>query len=201
MKLLDRYILGQFVQTFFIVTAAFVSIYVLIDFFEKIDNFMEAGKSMGLVLQFFLLSIPFIVDMLGPVLILLAGVITLGMLSHNRELTAMMAGGIHMRTIVKPILIGSIIFTILFLAMAQWLLPRTISATNEIWYEQVKGMVPLGIFRNGRYYYQGKEGFYSFARPFPDKNIFLDFSYSSWDPKYNLDTLVSAKKAVWDKKG
>lgn len=201
MKLLDRYILGQFVRIFFIVTAAFVSIYVLVDFFEKIDNFMEAGKSMSLVLRFFLLSIPFIVDMLGPVLILLSGVITLGMLSHNRELTAMMAGGIHMRTIVKPILIGSIIFTILFLSMAQWILPRTISATNEIWYEEVKGMVPLGIFRNGRYYYKGTEGFYSFAKPFPDKNIFLDFSYSSWDPQHNLEVLVSAKKAVWDKNG
>ncbi len=156
---------------------------------------------MSLVLKFFLLSIPFIIDTLGPVLILLSGVISLGMLSHNNELTAIMAGGIHMRTIVKPILVGSIIFTILFLSMAQWLLPRTISATNEIWYEEVKGMVPLGIFRNGRYYYQGKEGFYSFARPFPDKNIFLQFSYSSWDPEHNLEILVSAKKAIWDENG
>ncbi len=162
---------------------------------------MDTGKSIGLVLKFFLLSIPFIIDMLGPVLILLSGIISLGLLSHNNELTAMMAGGVHMRTIINPILIGAIIFTMLFLAMAQWLLPRTIAATNTIWYENVKGMVPLGIYRNGRYYYKGKEGFYSFARPWPDKNIFLDFSYSSWDKKHRLETLVAAKKAEWNEKG
>lgn len=201
MTLLNRYILAQFVRTFFIVAAAFLAIYILIDFFEKIDNFMEAGKSSSLVLKFFLLNIPFIIDMLGPVLILLSGVITLGLLSHNNELTAMMAGGIHMRTIVNPILIGAIAFTMIFLAMAQWVLPRTIAATNTIWYENVKGMVPLGIYRNGRYYYKGKEGFYSFARPWPDKNIFLDFSYSTWDKGHRLKALVSAKKAEWNQQG
>ncbi len=162
---------------------------------------MDTGKSIGLVLQFFLLSIPFIIDMLGPVLILLSGIISLGLLSHNNELTAMMAGGIHMRTIINPILIGAVIFTMLFLAMAQWMLPRTIEATNTIWYENVKGMVPLGIYRNGRYYYKGKEGFFSFARPWPNKNIFFDFSYSSWDKTHRLETLVAAKKAEWDEKG
>ena len=197
MNLLNRYILAQFVRNFIIVASAFVAIYLLVDFFEKIDNFLGHEKSITTIVQFFVLSIPFIIDMLGPVLILLAGVITLGILSHNNELTAMMAGGIHLRSIVSPILIGSVIFTMLFLAMAQWILPRTIATTNTIWYEGVKGMVPLGIHRNGRYYYKGKEGFFSFARPYPEKDLFLDFSYSSWSPDHKLETLVSAKKAEW----
>jgi lipopolysaccharide export system permease protein len=183
------------------VAAAFVAIYILIDFFEKIDNFIEADKSIGLIFKFFILSIPFIIDMLGPILILLSGVISLGMLNHNNELTAMMAGGIHLRTIITPILIGSIVFTMLFLAMAQWLLPHTIAATNTIWHEKVKGMVPLGTYRNGRYYYKGKEGFFSFAKPYPDKNIFFDFSYSNWNKDHKLETLVTAKKAEWDEQG
>lgn len=197
MTLLNRYILAQFFRSFLTVAAAFMAIYILVDFFEKIDNFMEAAKSMGLVFQFFLLSIPFILDMLGPVLILLAGVISLGILSHNNELTAIMAGGVPLRTVINPILMGAVLLTMLFLSMAQWLLPRTIETTNTIWYENVKGMVPLGIYRNGRYYYKGKEGFFSFARPWPDKNVFLDFSYSSWSPEHKLNTLISAKTAKW----
>jgi len=196
-KLLNRYILTLFFRNFLVVTSAFVAIYLLVDFFEKIDNFMEAGQSMAVVFQFFLLSIPFIIDMLGPVLILLAGVISLGGISHNNELTALMAGGIHLRTVINPILIGALLLTMLFLVMAQWVLPKTISTTNSIWFENVKGMVPLGIFRNGRYYYKGKEGFYSFVRPWPKRNVFLDFSYSSWDTDHKLETLVSSKAAAW----
>lgn len=197
MFLLNRYILSQFFRIFWTVTAAFAAIYLLIDFFEKIDNFTEAGKPLTLVFKFFLLSIPFIIDQLGPVLILLTGVITLGLLNHRHELTALKAGGLSLRVIVRPVLTGGILCTLLFLFMAQWLLPPTIATTNTIWYENVKGMVPLGIFRHGRYYYKGQQGFYSFSRPDPRQAIFYAFSYSSWTPRYNLASLISAESAEW----
>lgn len=195
--LLNRYILTQFFRIFCTVAAAFAAIYILIDFFEKIDNFTESGKPLSLVFKFFVLNIPFIVDQLGPVLILLSGVITLGLLNHRHELTALKAGGLSLRIIVKPVLTGGILCTLLFLFMAQWLLPATIATTNTIWFENVKGMVPLGIFRNGRYYYKGQEGFYSFARPNPQQATFFNFSYSSWTPQYRLETLISAESAEW----
>jgi len=199
MKLLDRYILGQYAKYFFTVASGFIGIYLLVDFFEKIDNFSKNGKPFSLAMEFFLLNIPFIIDQLGPVLILLSGVITLGILSHSNELTALKAGGIPLRHIIKPIGIGAILSTLLFLSMAQWILPRTISRTNKIWYEDVGGMVPLGIYRNGRYYYKGKEGFYSFQWPNPEQLVFKDFSYSRWDDNYNLEAMVTAKWADWKK--
>ncbi len=200
MNLLNRYILAQFTRTFFTVAAGFVAIYILVDFFEKIDNFMRAGQSVTMLAKFFLLNIPFIVDQLGPILILLSGVVTLGLLTHNNELTAIMASGIHLRTIVNPILIGGILYTMIFLAMAQWLLPYTIAATNTIWYEKVNNMIPLGIYRNGRFYYRGQDGFYSFARPWLDKDIFRNFSYSSWNNNHNLQSLITADKAEYKDK-
>lgn len=200
MKLLDRYLLGQFIRYFFTVNVGFVAIYLLVDFFEKIDNFSRAGKSFALSMKFFLLNIPFIIDQIGPILVLLSGVITLGILNHTRELTALKAGGIPLKQIIRPLIIGGIILTVLFLAAAQFLLPKTISATNNIWYEQVKGKVPLGIHRNGRYYYKGLEGFYSFEWPHTENYIFKNFSYSCWDDKYNVRTLISANWADWNEK-
>ena len=70
---------------------SFISIYLLIDFFEKIDNFLEKGKSMGLVVNFSILNVPFILEQMGPVCILLAGVVTLGILNHSNELIALKA--------------------------------------------------------------------------------------------------------------
>ena len=197
MNLLNKYLLGQFVKYFFTVNAGFVSIYLLVDFFEKYDDFVNAGKSLALAIQFFLYSIPFIVDQLCPVLILLAGVLTLGILTNSNELTALKAGGVPLRLIIRPILIGSVIFTVLFLAAAEWLLPVTVAKTNNIWYEQLKGKVPLGILRNNRYYYHGKDGFYSFGWPDPKKHIFTNFSYSQWDEEYNIGSLLTAKFADW----
>jgi len=196
-KHLDRYILSQFLKNIIILILGFVFLYILIDFFEKIDNFMDKGKPMGLAIKYFALNIPFILEQMGPVCILLAGVITLGLLNHSNELIALKACGIPLRRIVAPLLIAGTIFSMLLLALSQFILPSTIAVTNKIWNEEVRGKIPLGIFRNGRYYYRSKEGFYSFARPDPKKDIFLNFSYSDWDDDYRLTTLVNANMALW----
>jgi len=199
-NLLNRYLLNQFLKYFFTVNAGFVAIYLLVDFFEKIDDFTNAGKSIFLALEYFLLTIPFVVDQLGPVFILLSGVITLGILNHSNELTALKAGGVPLRLIIRPLICGAVLFTLLFIAAAQWLLPATIAKTNNIWYEQLKGKVPLGIMRNNRYYYKGKNGFYSFGWPNPKQYVFKDFSYSRWDEQYNIETLTTAAYATWHEK-
>ncbi|MCL1979643.1 MAG: LptF/LptG family permease, partial [Proteobacteria bacterium] len=66
MILLHRYILAHFFRNLGLILASFISIYLLIDFFEKIDDFIEKGKSFGLIAKFFLLNIPFIIDMMSP---------------------------------------------------------------------------------------------------------------------------------------
>jgi len=195
--LLNRYLLAQFAVNFATASTAFVAIYLLIDFFEKIDKFTAHGGTMALALKFFLLNIPFILDQLGPVLILLSGVITFGILNHNNELRALKAGGIPLKIIVRPIIMGAVLVTLIFLAMAQFLLPKSIATTNTIWYEQLQGKVPLGIHRSGRYYYKGQEGFYSFEWPDTDKLSFRNFSYSRWNENYNLKLMLSAAQADW----
>ena len=197
MKHLDRYILGQFLKNAVILVLGFVALYLLIDFFEKIDKFVDKGKTMGLAIKYFTLNIPFILEQMGPVCILLAGVITLGLLNHSKELIALKACGIPLRRIVAPLLIAGTLFSMALLAMSQFVLPSTMAVTNKIWNEDIKGKIPLGILRNGRYYYHSSEGFYSFARPNPKANIFLNFSYSAWDKNYRLASLVAAQMATW----
>lgn len=198
MNLLNRYLLTLFVKYFFTVNAGFVAIYLLVDFFEKIDDFNNAGKPFSLALQYFLFTIPFIVDQLGPVFILLAGVISLGILNHSNELTALKAGGIPLRLITRPFLAAALAFTLLFIAAAELLLPYSVGKTNNIWFEQLKGKVPLGIMRNNRYYYRGGDGFYSFSWPDPKEHRFQNFSYSRWDDNYNIHSLVIAEFAGWN---
>ena len=197
MTLLSRYLLARFAANFFTVTIGFVAIYLLVDFFEKIDDFNEHGASFSLAFEFFLLNIPFILDQLGPVLILLAGVITFGILNHNNELRALKAGGIPLGGITGPLLKAALLTTALLFANAQFLLPITITRTNEIWYEQLQDKVPVGIYRGGRYYYKGESGFYSFHWRNTDRYGFSRFSYSQWGDDYRLTFLLSAAKADW----
>jgi lipopolysaccharide export system permease protein len=199
MILLYRYILAHFIRNLGMIMASFITLYLLIDFFEKIDNFLEKGKTFSLIATFFAANIPFIIDLMSPVCILLAGVVTLGVLNHSNELIALKACGIPLKKITLPIIGAALASILLFLAMAQFVLPQTVAVTNRIWNKEVKGKVPLGIYRNGRYYYRGVDGFYSFSRPDPQKNFFKNFSYTVWNDEYAAKSLIAAEIAVWDK--
>jgi lipopolysaccharide export system permease protein len=178
----------------------FIAVYLLIDFFDKIDHFTSAGQPLTEAMKYFAFNIPFILDQLGPVLILLSGIITLGILNHNHELLALKAGGIPLKTIVKPILVAGLCTTVFYMIMAQWILPVTIAVSDQIWYQDVQGKVPLGAHRNGRYYYKGSKGFYSFEWHDPGKFIFRNFSYSTWNKDYQLGMMITCKRAEYKHK-
>jgi len=200
MTLLDRYLIGRFTRNFFLVGGTLMTIYLLVDFFEKVDNFVEAGRSAGLTLQYLLLKIPLILTQLMPVCLLLAAVITLGVLNHQHELLALKAGGLSLRRIVSPILAATLLFTALNLAANEWILPETIGAANRIWYEEVKRTKAQGIVRHGQVFYKGRNGIYTFRRPDENAMTFADFSYTTWDSGYALEQQLTASRASWHDK-
>jgi len=196
-NILDKYLLQQFGRNLVLVLAAFAAIYVLVDFFERIDNFIDAGKSTSLALRYLVLKVPSIVEQLMPVCILLAGILTLGLLSYNNELIALQAGGVSAIRVMAPIAAGGLLCTFVVLAAWQWLLPATVSANNRIWYEEVQHKVPQGIYRHPRFYYKGEKGFYTYMEYDPQEMRFGNFFYSAWDDEYHLAVSIYAKTATW----
>ena len=198
MKLLDRYLMAQFTKNLALVICSLIAIYMLVDFFERLDNFLEAHKTIGLAVKFLLLKLPFMYVQLIPVCILLAGIITLGVLNHHFEFMALMASGISVIRIIRPLLIAAAIFTLLTVAIGEWVLPPTTAATDRIWYEEVNNQIPKGIIRDGRTYFRGTEGIYSFIRPNSGKNEFSNFSFAAYDAEHGLITLLTAESATWE---
>lgn len=201
MTLLFRYIFIQFLKNLFAVTACFMTIYLLVDFFEKFDNFLEAGESVSMMAQYFFWKIPFIFEQLSPVSILLGGVLTLGLLHYHREFLSLQAGGINVGRIVAPILAGALLVSFFILASSQWLKPRATSITNRIWHEQIRKEKPKGIERQGRFYYKGEKGIYTFVRSKTATNQFSSFSYGEWDESYRLVLMLTAQTAQWKPEG
>lgn len=197
MKLLDRYLFGLFTRNLGLVLGGLMAIYLLIDFFERMDKFLDAGLGIGMAISYLLLKIPLIFEQLIPVCLLLAGIITLGVLNRQHELMALKSGGLSMRRIVRPLLLAALFFSGLALAASQWVLPPTLTETNRIWYEEVRQRAYEGIERDGRIYFRGVEGIYSFDQPEDQTGDLRDFSFTTWDRQYRLSQLLTAETARW----
>lgn len=199
MKLLDRYLMAQFAKNLLLVLCGLVAIYLLVDFFERVDNFLAAGKSVGFTLKYLLFKTPAIAEQLIPACILLAGIITLGVLNRHFEFMALMAGGVSVFRIIRPLLVAAGLVTLLGVAVGQWLIPPTTAETNRIWHEEVNEQIPRGVIRDGRTYFRGTDGIFSFSRPNPAKAEFRNFNFARYNETEGLTMLLTAQRASWQK--
>ena len=58
MKILTKYLYKEFLKFLFLCQIIFLTIYLIIDFLQKIDNFIEAEVSQEIIFSYFLASYP-----------------------------------------------------------------------------------------------------------------------------------------------
>jgi lipopolysaccharide export system permease protein len=89
MSVLSRYLLRNFFLMFALVLPGLIGIYLLVEVFERLDDFIEENAPMFSALAYFFLSIPKIFYELTPLAVLLAGLLSIMLLSRHMELLAM----------------------------------------------------------------------------------------------------------------
>jgi lipopolysaccharide export system permease protein len=115
-----------------------MSIYVAIDFIEKIDNFMEAGVSAGRCLVYLIYKLPFIAVQIAPVGFLLSILIALGLMSKNHEIIALKSCGVGKERLLKPTMALGVLFCGLLFVVADMVVPVFMANANHISLQEVR---------------------------------------------------------------
>ena len=104
MRILGNYIAATYLKILTLCVGAFVSIYLVIDFLEKIRRFTSAHAEIKYIGLFFLCKIPGMITQVVPLAVLMATLLTLGGLSRTSEINAMRSCGISLFRITMPII-------------------------------------------------------------------------------------------------
>ena len=102
MKKIFWYVWGKFSRIFLLCMAAVLTIYLVVDFFEKLRKFLKYDADLSLILTFFAYRIPEITFLLAPLGALMASILTIGGLNRTREITAMRSCGLSFFQIALP---------------------------------------------------------------------------------------------------
>ncbi|PIP35081.1 MAG: LPS export ABC transporter permease LptG [Desulfobacterales bacterium CG23_combo_of_CG06-09_8_20_14_all_52_9] len=138
MSILHRYILKEIARYFLMVLAMVVGIYLAVDFFEKIDDFIEAGLPLSRAGVYFLLKIPFILAQIIPVGVLLSTLITFGLMNKNNEWIALKGSGIGVSALLFPVLLAGLGFSVLLFLISEIGIPLSMTRANQIWLVEVR---------------------------------------------------------------
>ena len=121
MSLLFRYLVKHNAFILLPTLAVGIGLYVLTDLFERLDNFIEAGLSAGMVATYFIVKMPLVISQILPVIFLLSTVIQLCIMYRSRELTALEAGGISLGVVGRSLLLCGLFWAGMQLCFSEYI--------------------------------------------------------------------------------
>ncbi len=143
--ILFTYLWKEVAKVFLMCYAGLMTIYLVIDFFEKLRRFMKFDAQIIDILHYFVLRMPSITFQIAPLAILMATLLSLGMLTRNREITAMRACGVSLLRIAGPFLIFGICLSGLLLAMSWVIIPTATAGAEHVRFVDIEKKSPVSL--------------------------------------------------------
>jgi LPS export ABC transporter permease LptG len=110
-KLLDRYVVRNFLQVYLYCIVGFISIWFIFDISDNISTFIDEHISPLLAVRYYAAQVPQVFIILLPVSLLLALLFTLGRMSRANEIVSMLTAGVSLPRVLLP-LIGMGLLTV-----------------------------------------------------------------------------------------
>ena len=196
-NILDRYIIRKFLLIFLILFISLLAIYIIITFFERINEIYEHNKPLSLFFSYIWYKIPEFIHIILPVAALTSTLLSLGFLNKFNEITAMKTCGISLYRIILPLLCLALVTGMLSFYLQEKILPHSNKRAEETW-NQIQDLPARTVSQSDRRWVMGKDRnriyyylyFDQWASVFSQLSIY-DFDADNW----YLKTRVYAKKA------
>jgi len=201
MKILDKYILRQFLSFLFFSILVCWVIWLIVDVIEHIDLFIDRGASILTVAKYYFYYTPFVVFFLLPVAMLLSTLFSLGLLAKNNELKAIKATGISLYRILTPLLVLGFLLSLITIGANESLLPLTNQKRRQIRKVEIKKKVKPKqlLFKN--VFVQGDDDRIFFVSSFnSEKNQGKDVLVQRFE-NGKLKEQIEAERIIWKNEG
>jgi lipopolysaccharide export system permease protein len=124
-KLIDKYIIRKFLGTFFFCLALILTIAVVFDFAEKIDNFMErAAPAKAIIFNYYFNFIPYFATLFAPLFVFISVIFFTSKMAVNTEIIAILNSGMSFRRMMWPYFISALVIAIFTFLLTNFVIPK-----------------------------------------------------------------------------
>ncbi len=123
MKIIDKYLTKQFLQTILFGLLGFTIIFIVIDAMENLDDFIDQNVPALKILHYYIVFSPEIIRLMTPVAVLFAALFTAGKAASSSELTAIKASGVSLFRFMLPFLITTFIVSLFSIYFSGYVVP------------------------------------------------------------------------------
>lgn len=197
--ILDDYVLRDFLLYLLMIGGAFITLLLVFTLFELLGDILHNGISALTVGEYLLNVTPyFLYYPIAPMSMLLAVLVTFGLLQRSNEITAIKATGISLYRIIIPVLFASALVAVALFASDQLYLPYTNKRQDEL-RNRIKGKPPQTYLRPDRKWIFGQHSDIYYYQLFdPDRDAFGGITVFQFDPKtFQITQRITAERAYW----
>ncbi len=124
LKMLDIYVIRKFLGSFFLSIALILSIVVIFDLSEKIDDFIESGANLkAILIDYYLNFIPYFAVLFSSLFAFIAVIYFTSRLAYNTEIIAILNSGMSFRRFLLPYMISASFIALLSFYLSDQVIP------------------------------------------------------------------------------
>jgi lipopolysaccharide export system permease protein len=201
MRIIPTYVLRHFLPVLALSMVGFVGIYLMVDFFERVDSMLSSGVPFHTVYTYFLYKIPLIITQGIPMSSLLSAIIALGLLKRNRELIAMETAGVNPSYYVSPIVMTAFVLALVHFSVAEFAARPLNPKIDAIWQVNVERQKPAPWMNMQNMWYRDENTIYQILVYDRQKNVMRAASIFFLDSNFRISQRIDARSITWTNPG
>jgi len=194
---IDLYIIGKFLGTFFVSIALIISIALVFDVSENLDEFLSKEIPIhDIIYDYYLNFIPYFANLFSSLFTFIAVIYFTSKLAYNSEIIAILSSGVSFHRLVRPYMIGAAIIALFSYVLGDYVIPpanKTMVEFRDTYIKNKRNNLETNIHR------QITPGTYIYMRSYNTSN---DVGYKFTIERFQEGHLVSKLSAdfiKWDR--
>jgi len=196
--LIDDYVLRDFFVYLGMILSSFLVLVIVFTLFELLGDILRNQIPPTVVAEYLLNVTPYLLYNVAPLVMLLAVLVTFGLMQRSNEITAIKATGTSIYRIVTPVVFAAAVLAVALFFADQFYLPHT-NKRQEALHNQIKGKPAQTYLRPDRKWIFGQHSdiyYYQFFDP--DRDQFGNLTVFQLDrATFALTRRVHADRAHW----
>jgi lipopolysaccharide export system permease protein len=198
-KIIDLYIMKKFLGTFFFSLILILTIAVIFDFAEKIDDFMlNHAPLKAIIFNYYFNFIPYFATLFSPLFVFISVIFFTSKMAINTEIIAILNCGMSFRRMMWPYFLSSLIIAIFTFLLTNFVIPHA----NHVRLDFEDKYYRNASFRTSavtNYHRQVYKNVYAYMEMyFPESQSGRNFSLEKFDDSGHLMSKLMAPQVRWD---
>jgi lipopolysaccharide export system permease protein len=196
-RILQAYLAREFAKILSFSLIAFVSLFVIVDFFERIDRLVRAELRVPDFLHYILLKAPFAVSQVLPATVMLGIMLSLGLMSRRHETMAIRTSGLDIFRLSRTVYLIASGVALTMLALNFYLVPWSQGRLLLFWQTKVDKKPAPSLHKMEHFWYKGDQAIYNIVLFRKDIQTMEGVKIYLFDRKFQLVQVISAARAQW----